>query len=385
MDSMDELLAALPLGDVGGAGPLSQTTHGFDLASALAHLARIGGMSAIDDADGCVEAVRGGLYDGTVIETCAAIAALSEGVYASAAALEDCSLPETTLLSSVGVTIASLLLDTAVECAGAAGLIDPDLPSENEMACLESVARLLCSSALDCREGMADVGVHAGERAAVVGYHAVEMVLSGPPTGDVLLCGVLYCAACVCVSLSLCVCVWRQHYPLWKEAWSCVVAIHVGAFLFLSGRDECTSGTAGTEARADGVLDVVGWAVHCCYSVILGGGGVASLLSQSATLGLGAAAAFLSAVPDATDDEQAQLAEAATTALRLTAVVLREDAVSGGHLTVAQLRDIGQKAAQLPVPPLPLLDPPCEFELIMDTICSASRARITCAQFLARR
>lgn len=164
-----------------------------------------------------------------------------------------------------------------------------------------------------------------------------------------------------------------------------MVAIHVGAFLFLSGRDECTSGTAGTEARADGVLDVVGWAVHCCYSVILGGGGVASLLSQSATLGLGAAAAFLSAVPDATDDEQAQLAEAATTALRLTAVVLREDAVSGGHLTVAQLRDIGQKAAQLPVPPLPLLDPPCEFELIMDTICSASRARITCAQFLARR
>lgn len=90
-------------------------------------------------------------------------------------------------------------------------------------------------------------------------------------------------------------------------------------------------------------------------------------------------------VPGATEAEQDQLADAATTSLRLTALVLREDAVGGGALSVDVLKSIESMAGRIPVPPLRLSFPPCEFELVVDTIRSACRSRIACLQFLARR
>ena len=111
-------------------------------------------------------------------------------------------------------------------------------------------------------------------------------------------------------------------------------------------------------------------------------GGVSLTLSPTPLAAT--ASRYCGAVLTATEEAHDTLAEAATTALRLTALVLREDAVNGSQLPVATLRVIEKRVVQLPVPPLRFSDPPCEFEAVVDTIRATARARAACAQFLAR-
>lgn len=137
-------------------------------------------------------------------------------------------------------------------------------------------------------------------------------------------------------------------------------------------------------ARQDERLEVVEWAVQCCHTIILGGGGAPNVLEACAVLGLRSAAAYLATLARAPEDDHPLLAEVATSGLRLTALAMREDAVSSA-LPIDVLRAIKMETEHMPVPPLPMMDPPCEFELVIDTIRSTVRSRIMCYQFLAHR
>lgn len=181
MDTMGDLLAALPLGDVGDPGPLSQAVTTDTVAAALFELSGECDVKTwVSDGEGCRNAVYSGLRAGAVIETCSAIAALSEGAYAEACCDGDSGIPDTTNLSSVAIDVVTALLETAAaeQEQACAEQTPKALPSEHEVACLEAVARMLCSSGLDCREDLAEAGAVVGARAAEAGLHAAELALS---------------------------------------------------------------------------------------------------------------------------------------------------------------------------------------------------------------
>jgi hypothetical protein len=224
-------------------------------------------------------------------EAAFAFAALSEGAFASEGG-GDGFVPETYLVSPAVPGVLHALATAAGLCddgsgdhssdaAGGGGYASwsgaraPGRPGETlvpgavERGCIEAIARILCSCALDCREVAAEAGARAGARAAEIGQRASERLQ--------------------------------------------VMAAVAGG------------GGGGIRVTADSdLLGALEWAVSCVHSVVLGGGGSADLMRAACELGLSAAAAFCAAVIGATDADQDQLADAATTALRLTALVLRE-------------------------------------------------------------